>query len=69
MRPGTLTFVILGFVAFVTSFGAHVVAVNLPAYAAQVGVGVAGQVCTEKISKVSVRTPPPKSRRRAATHP
>ena len=33
--------VILGFVAFVTSFGAHVVAVNLPAYAAQVGVGVA----------------------------
>jgi DHA1 family tetracycline resistance protein-like MFS transporter len=32
---------ILGFVAFVTSFGAHVVAVNLPAYAAQVGVGVA----------------------------
>lgn len=33
--------VILGFVAFVTSFGAHVVAVNLPVYAAQVGVGVA----------------------------
>ncbi len=32
---------ILGFVAFVTSFGAHVVAVNLPAYAAEVGVGVA----------------------------
>lgn len=32
---------ILGFVAFVTSFGAHVVAVNLPAYAAQVGVGMA----------------------------
>jgi len=32
---------ILGFVAFVTSFGAHVVAVNLPTYAAQVGVGVA----------------------------
>src|SRR5512136_2586020 len=32
---------ILGFVAFVTSFGAHIVAVNLPAYAAQVGVGVA----------------------------
>lgn len=41
MKPGTLTFVILGFVAFVTSFGAHVVAVNLPEYAAQVGVGVA----------------------------
>ena len=33
--------VVLGFVAFVTSFGAHVVAVNLPAYAAQVGIGVA----------------------------
>jgi MFS transporter, ACDE family, multidrug resistance protein len=32
---------ILGFVAFVTAFGAHVVAVNLPAYAAQVGIGVA----------------------------
>jgi MFS family permease len=32
---------ILGCVAFVTSFGAHVVAVNLPTYAAQVGVGVA----------------------------
>ncbi len=32
---------ILGFVAFVTSFGAHIVAVNLPEYAAQVGVGVA----------------------------
>ena len=32
---------VLGFVAFVTSFGAHVVAVNLPAYAAQVGAGVA----------------------------
>lgn len=33
--------VILGCVAFVTSFGAHIVAVNLPTYAAQVGVGVA----------------------------
>lgn len=33
--------IILGFVAFVTSFGAHVVAVTLPAYAAQVGIGVA----------------------------
>ena len=32
---------ILGFVGFVTSFGAHIVAVNLPVYAAQVGVGVA----------------------------
>jgi DHA1 family tetracycline resistance protein-like MFS transporter len=33
--------VILGFVGFVTSFGAHIVAVNLPVYAEQVGVGVA----------------------------
>jgi MFS family permease len=32
---------ILGFVAFVTSYGAHVVAVNLPAYAEQIGVGPA----------------------------
>lgn len=39
--PELLPIIILGFVAFVTSFGAHVVAVNLPAYAAQVGVGVA----------------------------
>src|SRR5258706_5234780 len=31
----------LGFVGFVTSFGAHIVAVNLPVYAEQVGVGVA----------------------------
>jgi MFS family permease len=31
----------LGFVGFVTSFGAHVVAVNLPYHAEQVGVGVA----------------------------
>lgn len=33
--------VVLGFVAFVTSFGAHVVAVNLPVYAREVGVGLA----------------------------
>jgi MFS family permease len=32
---------ILGFVGFVTSFGAHIVAVNLPSYAATVGVGLA----------------------------
>jgi len=32
---------ILGFVGFVTSFGAHIVAVNLPVYAQQVGVGMA----------------------------
>ncbi len=33
--------VTLGFVAFVTSFGAHVVAVNLPVYAKQIHAGVA----------------------------
>jgi DHA1 family tetracycline resistance protein-like MFS transporter len=32
---------ILGFAGFVTSFGAHIVAVNLPEYAKEVGVGVA----------------------------
>jgi MFS transporter, ACDE family, multidrug resistance protein len=32
---------ILGFVGFVTSFGAHIVAVNLPVYAEQVGIGTA----------------------------
>jgi MFS family permease len=32
---------VLGFVGFVTSFGAHIVAVNLPEYAKEVGVGVA----------------------------
>jgi MFS family permease len=32
---------ILGFVGFVTSFGAHIVAVNLPVYAEEVGIGVA----------------------------
>jgi MFS family permease len=32
---------ILGFVGFVTSFDAHIVAVNLPEYAKEVGVGVA----------------------------
>jgi hypothetical protein len=31
---------ILGFVGSVTSFGAHIVAVNLPVYAEQVGVGL-----------------------------
>ncbi|MEO6323913.1 MAG: MFS transporter [Thermoanaerobaculia bacterium] len=35
------TLFVLGFVAFVTSFGAHVVAVNLPVYAKQVGIGLA----------------------------
>lgn len=33
--------IILGFVGFVTSFGAHIVAVNLPVYAEQVGIGLA----------------------------
>jgi MFS family permease len=32
---------ILGLVGFVTSFGAHIVAVNLPEYAKEVGIGVA----------------------------
>lgn len=32
---------ILGFVGFVTSFGAHIVAVNLPFYAEHVGIGLA----------------------------
>ena len=32
---------ILGFVGFVTSFGAHIVAVNLPFYAERVGIGLA----------------------------
>jgi len=33
--------VVLGFVGFVTSFGAHIVAVNLPSYAETVGAGLA----------------------------
>lgn len=41
VRNRTWLVVILGFVGFVTSFGAHIVAVNLPVYAEQVGVGVA----------------------------
>ncbi len=41
-KKTSLVFVfILGFVGFVTSFGAHIVAVNLPEYAKEVGVGVA----------------------------
>jgi MFS family permease len=39
IRSRKLQLVVLGFVAFVTSFGAHVVAVNLPVYAQQVGAG------------------------------
>jgi MFS family permease len=38
---GLLIAAVLGFVGFVTSFGAHVVAVNLPSYAESVGVGAA----------------------------
>jgi len=40
VRP-LVPIVILGFVASVTSFGAHVVAFNLPAFAKMVGVSVA----------------------------
>ncbi len=41
MRKSSLLFAfILGFVGFVTSFGAHIVAVNLPTYAEKVGIGV-----------------------------
>ena len=39
IRSPSLQIFVLGFVAFVTSFGAHVVAVNLPVYAKQVGAG------------------------------
>jgi MFS family permease len=41
IRLSLLFALILGFVGFVTSFGAHIVAVNLPEYAKEVGVGVA----------------------------
>lgn len=41
MKRSLIFAFILGFVGFVTSFGAHIVAVNLPVYAKQVGVGVA----------------------------
>jgi MFS family permease len=41
MKLSLLFAFILGFVGFVTSFGAHIVAVNLPEYAKEVGVGVA----------------------------
>ncbi len=40
-HTSTWIVLILGFVGFVTSFGAHIVAVNLPVYAKQVGVGIA----------------------------
>ncbi len=40
-HTSTWVVLILGFVGFVTSFGAHIVAVNLPVYAKQVGVGIA----------------------------
>jgi MFS family permease len=41
MRRSLIFAFILGFVGFVTSFGAHIVAVNLPVYAKTVGIGVA----------------------------
>ena len=44
MKPRKLSLLfafILGFVGFVTSFGAHIVAVNLPEYAKDVGIGIA----------------------------
>ena len=40
-RPPLIIAAILGFVGFVTSFGAHIVAVNLPFYAERMGVGLA----------------------------
>lgn len=40
-RPPLIYAAILGVVGFETSFGAHIVAVNLPFYAQQVGVGLA----------------------------
>jgi MFS family permease len=39
-HPRDWMVLILGFVGFVTSFGAHIATVNLPIYAEQVGVGV-----------------------------
>lgn len=40
-QASRLTLIILGFVAFVTSFGSNVVNVNLPVYAKQMGFGLA----------------------------
>ena len=40
-RRSLVSAAILGFVGFVTSFGAHIVAVNLPFYAERVGIGLA----------------------------
>src|SRR5256885_4838829 len=40
-RPRLWMAFVLGFVGFATSFGAHIVAVNLPDYARVVGVGLA----------------------------
>ncbi len=40
MKPSLKIAFILGFVGFVTSFGAHIVAVNLPFYAEKVGIGL-----------------------------
>ena len=40
-NPSLRVAVALGFVGFVTSFGAHIVAVNLPTYAKETGIGLA----------------------------
>ena len=39
--PKLWPIIILGYVAFVTSFGVHIVTINQPAYAAQVDIAVA----------------------------
>lgn len=41
MRTKLIYAFILGFIGFVTSFGAHIVAINLPSYAKEVGIGLA----------------------------
>lgn len=41
MKKSLSIAIILGFVGFVTSFGAHIVAVNLPVYAEHMGIGLA----------------------------
>ncbi len=69
MRTSIVFAFILGFVGFVTSFGAHIVAVNLPLYAKQVGIGlgmigvlIAAYDAAEVIAKPKNRIPAPKPR-------
>ena len=38
---------VLGFLGFATSFGAHIVAVNLPFYAGKVGIGLTNDRFTD----------------------